>query len=102
MAWGLERLGLQIRHWVKVSAEQNGRIEYKYDLDEGPCTIIVVRTGRRNQQPLENEFELKKAYNGPLPIRKDKYKDLTDLQTWDHSLSYTDSTNLIDQECIED
>lgn len=62
---------------VKVSAGQNDRIEYKYDFDEEPKTIIVLRSGTRNKKRLENE--LKQAYEGPLPISKEKYKDLTDL-----------------------
>lgn len=64
---------------VKVSAGQNDRIDYKYDFDEEPQTIVVLRSGTRNKKRLENDFELKQAYQGPLPISKEKYKDLTDL-----------------------
>lgn len=64
---------------VKVSAGQNDRIEYKYDFDEESKTIVVLRSGTRNKRRLENDLELNQAYQGPLPISKEKYKDITDL-----------------------
>ncbi|CAH2096785.1 unnamed protein product [Euphydryas editha] len=64
---------------VKVTAEQNDRIEYKYDFDEEPKTIIVLRTGTRNKKRLENDIAMKQAYQEPLPITKEKYKDIADL-----------------------
>lgn len=64
---------------VKVNANQFDRIEYKYDLNENAKTIFVMRTGTRNTQRASQDFELKKAYNGPIPITHDKYKDLNQL-----------------------
>lgn len=64
---------------VKVSAAQNDRIEYKYDFDEEPKTIVVLRSGTRNKKRMDNILELNQAYQGPLPISKEKYKDITDL-----------------------
>lgn len=69
----------QVRE-VRVNHKQSDRIEYKYDLEEKERTIIVLRSGRRiNAQRLQREFDIKKAYDGPLLIPFDKYKDLNDM-----------------------
>ncbi|KAF9796762.1 hypothetical protein SFRURICE_012613 [Spodoptera frugiperda] len=97
---------------IKVNAEQFDRIEYKYDFDDEPKTIIVIRAGKRNQQRLANEFDLKRAYDGHLPISKDKYKDLTDLcrtgiipdrfHRFYFNLPNTDAANLVNSQDDDD
>lgn len=64
---------------IRVQADVYDRIEYKYDLEENPKTIIVLRSGKRNAQRIDKEFEISQAYDGPLRIPFDKYRDLNQM-----------------------
>lgn len=69
----------QIRE-VKVNANAYDRIEYKYDLGEEPKTLVVLRTGKRNNQRNQRHFELNEAYrDGCISIPYEKYKDLNSM-----------------------
>ncbi|KAL4718003.1 hypothetical protein ACJJTC_003953 [Scirpophaga incertulas] len=97
---------------VKVTAQQYDRIEYKYDLNDEPSTIIVIRASTRNKKRLATEFELFRAYDAPLPINKDKYRDLTDLcragivpdryHSFYFSLSHTVNANINNEDVDSD
>ncbi|KAF9405265.1 hypothetical protein HW555_013933 [Spodoptera exigua] len=71
-------------HWtrlreVTVNALHYDRIEYKYNFEDEPKTIKILRSGNRNTERLSREFEIKQAYDGDLPISRNKYKDLINL-----------------------
>ncbi|KAF9415327.1 hypothetical protein HW555_006990 [Spodoptera exigua] len=71
-------------HWtrlreVTVHALHYDRIEYKYNFEDEPKTIKILRSGNRNTERLSREFEIKQAYDGDLPISRNKYKDLINL-----------------------
>ncbi|KAH9635797.1 hypothetical protein HF086_002357 [Spodoptera exigua] len=64
---------------VTVHALHYDRIEYKYNFEDEPKTIKILRSGNRNTERLSREFEIKQAYDGDLPISRNKYKDLINL-----------------------
>ncbi|CAB3239377.1 unnamed protein product [Arctia plantaginis] len=53
-------------------------IEYKYDFDDVPMTLVVLRFTKRNTQR-HNEFKITQAYDGSVLIPHGKYKDLNDM-----------------------
>ncbi|KAJ0169363.1 hypothetical protein K1T71_015247 [Dendrolimus kikuchii] len=64
---------------VKVHAQHYDRIEYKYNFEDEPKTVIVLRSGNRSTNRLSRDFQIKQAYNGDLLISRDKHKDLMNL-----------------------
>lgn len=64
---------------VTVKAHSFDRIEFKYDFANNPKTIVVLRSGTRNTARLSREFSIKQAYEGKLPISRNKHKDLLSL-----------------------
>ncbi|KAH9638291.1 hypothetical protein HF086_007394 [Spodoptera exigua] len=50
-------------------------IQYKYDFDDEPKTLLVLRSTKRNTQR-QNDFKISQAYDGPVLIPYDKSKDL--------------------------
>uniref|UniRef100_A0A2S2NSJ8 Uncharacterized protein n=1 Tax=Schizaphis graminum TaxID=13262 RepID=A0A2S2NSJ8_SCHGA len=62
--------------WVRYCASMISKMFYKTNLseDEPFKTLNLIRRGTRNL-----EFALEQAYNEPLPISKEKKKDLIDL-----------------------
>lgn len=67
----------QIRE-VKVKGNVFDRIEYKYDFDDEPKTLLVLRSTKRNTQR-QNDFKISQAYDGPILIPYGKSKDLNDM-----------------------
>lgn len=64
---------------MTVHAQHYDRIEYKYNFEDEPKTIKVLRSGNRNTERLSREFQIKQAYDGELSISRNKYKDLMSL-----------------------
>lgn len=67
----------QIRE-VRVVGKIFDRIEYKYDFDDEPKTLVVLRSTKRNTQR-HNDFKISQAYESPVLIPIAKYKDLNDM-----------------------
>ncbi|CAB3235002.1 unnamed protein product [Arctia plantaginis] len=67
---------LKNKNWVKNTANNKvtWTIQYKNALSDDYMTLILRKETRNYNTP-----SLHKAYVGPIPISKDKYKDLTSL-----------------------
>lgn len=67
---------LNIR-WLQYRKEDVKHIYFKYNLDDADFKMFkIVRRGKR---PAIDKIVLKKAYEGPLPISREKFNDLQDL-----------------------
>lgn len=67
----------QIRE-VKVTSNIFDRIEFKYNFDEEPKTLVVLRSTKRNTQRTD-DFKISPAYDGPVLLPHGKYKDLNEM-----------------------